>query len=107
MISDDETMREILRFSGHKFTIRMDGQQIVALIAGIDLACRNPAFRGPGRLLVEEIAKHLRRIAAHEAPELDLVQSVCNVRWLPDDAPTQGIVITDPAPAPQPPPPAA
>lgn len=103
-LSDDEEMREILRFAGHKFTIRMDGQQIMALIASIELACRNPAFRGPSRLLVQEISTHLRRIARHEAPELDLVQSVCNIRWLPDDAPTDGILITDtpPPPAPSP-----
>lgn len=106
VLSDDEVMREILRFSGHKFTIRIDGQQIVALIACIELSCRNPAFRGPSRVLVDGIATHLRRIAQHEAPELDLVQSVCNIHWHPDDAPTQGILITDAPPAPEPLPPA-
>jgi hypothetical protein len=100
MMSDDEVMREILRFSGHKFVIRMDGQQIVALIATIDLASRNPNFRGPTRQLAEQIAEHLRRIAGHEAPELDLVQSVCNVRWIPDE--DIGITITDAPPEPPP-----
>ncbi len=90
-MTDDEEMREIIRFAEHKFVIRLDGQQVVALVATIDLACRHPNFRGPTRLIAEMIAEHLRRIAKHEAPELDLVQSVCNINWISHSA-DDGIV---------------
>jgi len=97
-MTDDEEMREIIRFAEHKFVIRLDGQQVVALVATIDLACRHPNFRGPTRLIAEMIAEHLRRIAKHEAPELDLVQSVCNINWISHSA--DGIVFTDEPPTP-------
>jgi len=90
-MTDDEEMREIIRFAEHKFVIRLDGQQVVALVATIDLACRHPNFRGPTRLIAGMIAEHLRRIAKHEAPELDLVQSVCNINWISHSA-DDGIV---------------
>ena len=54
-MTDEEEMREIIRFAEHKFVIRLDGQQVVALVATIDLACRNPNFRGPTRLIAENI----------------------------------------------------
>jgi len=98
-MTDDEEMREIIRFAEHKFVIRLDGQQVVALVATIDLACRHPNFRGPTRLIAEMIAEHLRRIAKHEAPELDLVQSVCNINWTAHSA-ADGIVFTDEPPPP-------
>ena len=94
-MTDDEELREIIRFAGHKFVIRLDGQQVVALVATIDLACRHPNFRGPTRLIAEMIAKQLRRIARREAPELDLVQSVCNINWISH---ADGIVFTDEPP---------
>ena len=98
-MTDDEEMREIIRFAEHKFVIRLDGQQVVALVATIDLACRHPNFRGPTRLIAEMTAGHLRRIAKHEAPELDLVQSVCNINWISHSA-DDGIVFTDEPPPP-------
>ena len=76
-------MREIIEFSGHKFTIRLDGQQVVALIATIDLACRHPNFHGPTRLISEMLATSLKRIATRQAPDLDLLQSVFNLGWVP------------------------
>ena len=92
-MTDAEEMREIIRFSEHKFTIRMDGQQLVSLVATIALACKNPAFRGPTKLLAEGVAEQLRRIARTEAPHFDLLQAVTNIAWT-----EEGITITDEPP---------
>ena len=54
MMTEDDLMRELIEFAGHKYVIRIDGQQLTALVAAIQLACRNPNFRGPTRVLVEE-----------------------------------------------------
>ena len=83
-MTDTEVMREIIEFSGHKFVIRLDGQQVVALVATIELACRHPNFHGPTRLIAEMLATSLKRIATQQAPDLDLLQSVFSLGWIPD-----------------------
>jgi len=81
--TDIDIMREIIEFSGHKFVIRLDGQQLAALVATIELACRNPNFHGPTRTLVEMLATSLKRIATRAAPDLDVLKAVYNLGWLP------------------------
>ena len=71
----------LIEFAGHKYVIRIDGQQLTALVAAIQLACRNPNFRGPTRVLVEEIVHQLQRIAKRGAPDLDLIHDVLKFGW--------------------------
>jgi len=89
--NDENEMREIIRFAGHNFLIRIDGQELLALISTIQLACKHPSFHGPQRVLVEAFAEHLRALAKKEAPELDLLQNVLELGWHPDlEAPRAG-----------------
>ena len=81
MMTEDDLMRELIEFAGHKYVIRIDGQQLTALVAAIQLACRNPNFRGPTRVLVEEIVHQLQRIAKRGAPDLDLIHDVLKFGW--------------------------
>jgi len=81
--SEIAIMHEIVEFAAHKFVIRLDGQQIMALVATIDLACRHPSFRGPTRTMAEMVASSLTRIARQAAPDLDLLESVCHIGWIP------------------------
>jgi len=80
-MTNTEILQEIIEFSGHKFVVRLDGQQIVALLATIELACRHPAFHGPTRVLAENIGASLQRIARQAAPALDLLEGVCHLGW--------------------------
>jgi len=80
-MSDEDMMRELLDFAAHKYVIRIDGQQLTALVATIQLACKNPNFRGPTRLLVEAIAQQLQRIAKRGAPDLDLIHDALKIGW--------------------------
>src|SRR5947208_2973161 len=83
-MNEAELMREMVEFAGHKFAVRIDGQQLVALIATIQLACRHPNFRGPTRVQVEQIAHSLQRLAKQQLPQFDLVHDVLNLGWNPD-----------------------
>ena len=94
--TETEIMREIIEFAGHKFVLRVDGQQLVALVATIELACRNPAFHGPTRVLVEMLSTSLKRIAHQAAPDLDLLESVFNISWTADPNPKPPVDSTAP-----------
>lgn len=83
--TDTEIMREILEFSAHKFTIRVDGQQLIAAISAIELACRHPSFHGANRMMAEGLVTSLKRIATRQAPGFDLLHGACNIGWIPDD----------------------
>lgn len=83
-MNEKELMREMIAFAGHKFDIRIDGQQLIALLATIQLACRHPNFRGATRQQVEQIAHSFQRLAAAAAPDLDLVHDVLKLGWNPD-----------------------
>lgn len=80
MNADDE-LREMLDFAAKKFVIRLDGSQVVALINGIELACRHPLFKGASRQACQQINEHLRRIARTEVPSLNVVHEIFALDW--------------------------
>jgi len=77
----DEEMRELIRFAGHKFQVRLDGQELVAVLSALRLACRHPGFAGPSRAMVESVGRHLEIMAKGQAPDFELLHGVLTLTW--------------------------
>lgn len=77
-----DQLHELLDFAEHTFTVRLTGTELVALLVTIELACRHPQFRGPHRILVEQLSNHLRTLARESAPRFELLQGVVELGWV-------------------------
>lgn len=77
-----DQLHELLDFSEHTFSVRLNGMELVALLVTIELACRHPQFRGPHRILVEQLSNHLRTLARQSAPHFELLQGVIELGWV-------------------------
>jgi hypothetical protein len=77
----DQVARELGDFSGLNFAVNLSGEQLLHLIATLQLACRHPDLRGRVRENATLIAHVLQDAAENKAPHVSLIHEVVELGW--------------------------